>query len=1088
MAFLREQIRNVERSEKRIHVPQERSERSNGRERDLQNQLLDIQENYTALSGRHAKLIAEIAKARDTEATQNDEIEGAMGSMGESAVERLKRSNSFAEAVEAVALEYEKTIQSLATSLSSTRSSLSTTENSLLERETKCAAVETLNQHLQARLQKLMDHESSVEHYLHDLEAKLDGHTSGEEKTSAIVIELRKEIARVRENEASCEDYISTLEERLAEADQDVELMQREIQRLEHVVERQRSVGKLDNLLYELDHAAPGVEKDTVVDPPPVNGQPTTPERGGTITRTITEETSKDLSGDDGYDTADEARRPSTIAGVEGHAAAEGVAGTVKEKAMLEPRTAAIRQRLPSDGEYPQQSLAQSKFMADKFETVTQELFDLRLEHEGTITELDLISAKYDESLRSLAELQDVVDEQRHPRSGDNFATPASTRPTSFLEDARVSELREGEQISTSRSLSSELFSAGASPSSTEPTEVEGASTRRSDVTRETSRAMTAQDERLAREMEQMKAFQADKDRSLQELAHRYAQLEEIHADTLDIVEELKADVTKAKMNGSTSPTTPVIRRKSSQNVMIIDRAHRSFASLRNLATENFDEKPDVMQNFELNLNTAMHELHSRSERVQELEADIASVKKEMESKMTIISGLTRERSSMKNSSPMDISVVSIMRDQLLRSENQIRMLQETHAEKEQGHRAEITRVKTELTARDVSNGKSTEDASRWHDEKSSAQEKRIGELETELSQWEARHQTAMASMKASEKQLLDTIGELETAMGSVEAMRIEQAGYPAESSRSLEMDDAPRMGTEHAALIGSLQRDLDSHRSLVNTHVQRISELEKSHAIAREELGQSVRSREASDADALSHRDLIESLKERICGHEHALQSHQKEVQSLHESHALQLDKAVAGQEESAVRLAEQTAQHEQAMHDLRQQLVNAKNTLDRVLHGASDVLEEQVTADNFSSLLQALRQNRSEAEAQYATAVKVAANAEKELKSLRATVSELTTMNEASVVEIERLNEEYRKSSRIVEELEDQLSSNYDQHQEANNRLSTMEGQRNRQLVEANIAKTQALAELAAVREEISRLEVSATHPPSFPFVQIH
>ena len=318
--------------------------------------------------------------------------------------------------------------------------------------------------------------------------------------------------------------------------------------------------------------------------------------------------------------------------------------------------------------------------------------------------------------------------------------------------------------------------------------------------------------------------------------------------------------------------------------------------------------------------------------------------------------------------------------------------------------------------------------------------------------------------------------------------MRIEQAGYPGGPSRPSEIDDAPRMGTADAALIGSLQRDLDSHRSLVDTHVQRISELEKSHAIAREELEQSVRSRAASDAEALSRRDLIVSLQERISGHEHTLQSQQKEVQSLHESHAAQLDKAVAGQDESAVRLAEQTAQHDEAMHDLRQQLVNAKNTLDRVLDGASDVLEEQATAANLSSLLQALRQKRSEAEAQHATAAKIAANAEKELKSLRATVSELTTMNEASVVEIERLNEEYRKSSRIVEELEDQLSSNYDQHQEANNRLSTMETHRNRQLVEANIAKTQALAELAAVREEISRLEVSAAHPPSFPFVQSH
>ena len=115
---------------------------------------------------------------------------------------------------------------------------------------------------------------------------------------------------------------------------------------------------------------------------------------------------------------------------------------------------------------------------------------------------------------------------------------------------------------------------------------------------------------------------------------------------------------------------------------MIIDKAHRAFASLRNIGSENFEAEPDVMANFELNLNTAMHELHARSERVQELEADITAVKKEMETKMTIISGLTRERSSMK-SSPMDMSVVSTMRDQLMQSESQMRLLRETHAARE---------------------------------------------------------------------------------------------------------------------------------------------------------------------------------------------------------------------------------------------------------------------------------------------------------------------------------------------------------------------------------------------------------------------
>src|SRR6202012_3261114 len=55
VAFLREQIRSTERggSDRRSHnTTSERPERQNEREVELQNQLLDTQENYNALSQR----------------------------------------------------------------------------------------------------------------------------------------------------------------------------------------------------------------------------------------------------------------------------------------------------------------------------------------------------------------------------------------------------------------------------------------------------------------------------------------------------------------------------------------------------------------------------------------------------------------------------------------------------------------------------------------------------------------------------------------------------------------------------------------------------------------------------------------------------------------------------------------------------------------------------------------------------------------------------------------------------------------------------------------------------------------------------
>ena len=94
VSFLRDQIRSSERG---THAPQERSERHNEREVELQNHLLDVQENYTALSQRHAKLISEITRARDDDPGETPTL---TETIGDNAVERLKRSNSFAEAGE----------------------------------------------------------------------------------------------------------------------------------------------------------------------------------------------------------------------------------------------------------------------------------------------------------------------------------------------------------------------------------------------------------------------------------------------------------------------------------------------------------------------------------------------------------------------------------------------------------------------------------------------------------------------------------------------------------------------------------------------------------------------------------------------------------------------------------------------------------------------------------------------------------------------------------------------------------------------------------------------------------------------------
>jgi kinesin family protein 4/21/27 len=1077
VAFLREQIRSTERGGDRPRLPtSERPERQNEREVELQNQLLDIQENYTALSGRHAKLISEMAKARDGEIADNQAFEDTLG---DSATERLKRSNSFAEAVEQVVLEYEKTIQSLEQSLSSTRSTLSNTETILLEKETKCAYVETVNQQLQARLQKLIDRESSTEHYLHDLEAKLDGHTSGEEKNSAIVMELRKEIARVRENEASCEDYISTLEERLAEADQDAELMQREIDRLEHVVERQRSLGKLDNLLYELDHIqqdGKNVEAETaavndrrsVIDHSRQQSLASRRSHKDVILETEDEEdnsTSPITPQENGH-------RSETDGPADNGEPIEGDFAVQKSLAM------------PAD-DYPPQSPAQSRFMEDKLENVTQELFDLKVEHESTVNEFDLLSAKYEEALRTLAELQDAVDEARYPGNNRDsllsVSSPVTTRPTSFLADARVNELKDGGQYSSSRSLSSELSSAGELPGTTEISDAEAATKKSEsgDVARS-----VANDETIAVEVESLRKLAADKEQAQLELAEKYAQLEEQHTDALDLVEELKTEISKAKMNESTSPrsTTPVIRRKSSQNVMIIDKAHRAFASLRNIATESFEAEPDVMANFELNLNTAMHELHARSERVQELEADITAVKKEMETKMTIISGLTRERSSMK-SSPMDMSVVSTMRDQLMQSENQMRLLHETHAVREKELLDEVEGLRAAIDTHAAS--AEGEKAVGERDAQKETQDKKITDLESELANWEGRHQTALASMEKSEKHLLTTIAELERQMANVDGeQKVREVG-----------------GNDE--LVSSLQKEIDEHKAAVAANAARVAELEQSHASTREQLDEVTKSRDVTAAEMEGHKALVARLEQQIVEHENVVKTHQDGLSLLQANHSKALEELEASKHaDHETRVAELTSKHQESTEALTNDLAEARDDLTKIatqvafalgVDVSTEKLQERISdliADQkalgeeqkksseiqqhvveLSTINDTIMKELETVKAELASLLLQTADGAK-LKDEHATVSEQLAALRKEMSDLETKN---KKNSRLVEELEDQLASNFDQHQIANNRLSTLQTERNAQLEEANANHIRVQGELEAIKEEFASLQVS-------------
>ncbi|KAF2239023.1 kinesin family protein-like protein [Viridothelium virens] len=1072
ISFLRDQIRLSDRSDRRTGIPQERTERQNEREMELQNQLLDVQENYTALSTRHAKLISEIAKARDTDDAETPMLKDAIG---DSAMDRLKRSNSFAEAVEQVVLEYEKTIQSLEGSLSNTRSALSTNESSLLEKETTIAFMETMTQKLQARIQKAMDREANNEQYLRDLESKVNGITSGEEKSSVMITDLRKELARIRESESNAEDYISTLEERLAEAEQDHEIMQREIDRLEHVVERQRSIGKLDNLLYELDNIKQ-TESRTATDPT-INGY------------THAEQ-------DNVHDRSASSSSTEEAANAQAPAPAPRKNDNVTKKPPVTSKKMEGRTDIPA-------SPAQSKYMADKLESVTQELFDLRVEHESTVTDFDELTRKYQFALNTITQLQEAASEEQeassHQRNLSATSSTTTTRPRPFLEDAGMHGQKEDGQPSSSRSLSSELSLVGESTDTTEiatssiPEEGQEDPKEHAEKTKPEpfeAKAVAADLAQMSRdrsnsileEVEALKRLNAEKEQNIIELTDAYEQLQQEHENSMEYMEDLKTEVQKANtLARPVTPTYHTIRRKSSHNVMAVDKANRSFASLRNLAIENFEGQPDIQQNFEMNLTAIMTELHNRSEQCQSLEAELGAVRKEMESKMQIISGLTRERSSLKSTSPVDISIVGSMRDQLVKSENTIRTLHESHATREK----ELNDQMDQLRAALASSEKATPPATAGVEQSSipavslekpvsdtdsatelraepetSRQQDQIAKLQEELAGWESKHQSAMESMNASEQQLLKTIAELEESMLFEEERK------------------------KHREVVDVLQKEMEAHRTAATEHTSKLSKLEEDYSTILAQVEEQSKSKDLTDKELQTHRDLVMNLQKQIEEHESAIELHKRGQDAMQESHKNQLkhlsETSKRAEEEANARLEKQFSEHQESVSSLKNELTKAHMEMADLLQGASGVLGRETDANQLHTHIQGLVDEHKTLAAQHQEASNQLKEAQEELQAaisnavgLEGKISELTSINDETLKELERMSAKEKKSSRLVEELEEQLNSNYDQHQAANNRLSALQNERQVELQNANLAKADLQRELDEHRAKVVQLE---------------
>ena len=1020
-------------------------------------------------------------------------------------MERLKRSNSFAEAVEQVVLEYEKTIQTLETSLSSTRGSLASTESSLLEKQTRIAYMEQIQQQLQARVQKAADREENNESYLHDLETRMEGSATGEEQSAAVIAELRKELVRARENSTNVEDYVSTLEERLAEAEQDQEIMQRDIDRLEQVIERQRSIGRLDNLLSELDNVRGNgkpnevsTAKDVRQD---VNGHHDNHDSSRPESSSVYSQAADDVFTDVPVDASATAPRQDDVTALPSAPSQAAVLGS--PATLLAPR-----------------SPAQDDYMADKLENLTQELFDLRSEHESVVTDYDNLQQKYQTALETLAKLEYDKEAPRTP------VDSSASRPESFLAQAGVKEELpeepEAGQPSSSRSLLEELSSRG---------EVNTGNA--DDTTTDADEDLSMQDEIAVQadavavnaplaekpDVRTLRRVNAEKDATIRELTQNYKELAEEHHSALLLVEDLKQELYRVSAMRPASASPSVARpaspalpspgygkfnpRRKSEDQLGGDRATKSCASLKNIALDNLESDSVARHNFELNLNLVMTELHSRSERVQALEAELITVKKEMEGKQAIISGLTRERSSLKaNSGSVDFSVVGQMRDQLMESEQQIRNLHEQHSAREREFQDQINSLKSGLEqhrenstvsaatslptptaehmpgdfpqtpANELSQAEAG--ASRSVDSQAVVDVER---MQAELAAWETKHNTAMDGMKASEVSLLATVSGLQESLRKAEQ---DMAAAP----RGLGISSDSRMSDEerskHKELVDAMQREIDDYKTAADDHAIKLQQLEKSYANILAKVDEESQSKELTQTELKTHRDLIANLENQLQVHQSAVTRHHESLESLQATHSREIDELKASmaiaEKEAKERDIASESKHSSSSDIMQAELTKLQSEHTALLAAAAAALGTPTDSTILKSQIEGLVDEGKELHTRHTKATNDLKTLQEELQAsqfkaadLQGKLDAVKDQFEEAQKKLDMVTKREKKSSRLVEELEEQLNSTFDSHQAATNRLSRMET--------ASVqARQETERELEELRMRNSVLEVSA------------
>lgn len=471
-------------------------------------------------------------------------------------------------------------------------------------------------------------------------------------------------------------------------------------------------------------------------------------------------------------------------------------------------------------------------------------------------------------------------------------------------------------------------------------------------------------------------------------------------------------------------------------------------------------------------------------------------MKKEMEMKSTIISGLTRERSSLQGASPVDRGLVNQLRDQVVQQENTLSQMREAHDMREKVLLEEIEELKGIL--------KTQEEAAKAQDAHVEEQEKKITSLEGELTQWQGKHQNAIESLQSSEKQLQSTLAELNGALATIDTMRSENGTSREVTDKEMAATQLESDRAEQTEVVEELRRKIEEHESTSATHLAKIASLEKLHEAQK---GATDSASTSTEMDVRQTR--ITELEQEIESHKSLADSHKKELESWQASHKQELEELetrtkAAAQGEHELRIAEQNSQHEEAMMALRTEISESRDELAKLLGMVSNLIQSDVTSDNLADQIQDILTQKQHFSDKYAELMGTNEDLRKQIEARQGDDSRVEELNKAVSDKDGKVNElallvatledtllqrdeqikkkealaaealaEKQKSARLVEELEEQITNSFDQH---NNRLSVIQQERDQALEDAKAKIVTYEKDIETYRVRIEQLEVSS------------